>query len=94
MEFMKSLCSQKEHSYKAGYSEKGDEISYKHNQITILSSGIYPVDLEDDAHIYHRYGNDAVVRLSLVCEYIFVRKGYDKIKPMAIKNLLNPEQEL
>jgi hypothetical protein len=94
MEFMKSLCSQKEHSYRARYSEKGDEIMYKHNQITILSSKVYPVDLEDDAHIYHRYGNDAVVRLSLVCEYIFVRKGYDRIQPMAIKELLDPELKL
>ena len=94
MEFMKTLCSQKEHSYRAGYSEKGTEVKYKHNQITILGSEVHPVDLEGNAHIYHRYGNGAVVRLSLVCEYIFVRKGYDKIQPMAIKKLLDPEPEL
>jgi len=91
MEFMKSLCSQKEHTYRIGYSEKGDEIVLKHNQITILGGETNPVDTEDDAHKYHRYGDDAVVRLSLVCEYIFVRSGYDKIKPRSIEEILDPE---
>ncbi len=91
MAFMKSLCSQKEHTHRIGYSENGDEIALKHNQITVLASEISPVDLEDDVHKYNRYGDDAVVRLSLVCEYIFVRNGYDTIKPRSIKELLDPE---
>ena len=88
MAFMKVLCSQKEHSYRAGYSEKGDEFSYKHNQITILSSEVSPVNPKSSAHEYYRYGDNAVVRLGLVCEYIFVRSGYESIKPDSVKELL------
>lgn len=88
MAFMKALCSQKEHSYRTGYSEKGDEFTYKHNQITILSSEVSPVDPESSVHEYYRYGDNAVVRLGLVCEYIFVRNGYEIIKPDSVKELL------
>jgi hypothetical protein len=93
MPFMKSLCSQKEHTYRKDYSENGQEFVYKHNQMTILSSEIEPVDPEDKVHQYYRYGDDAVLRLSLVCEYIFNRSGYDKIKPKSIKELLDPQPE-
>ena len=88
MTFMKTLCSQKEHSYRAGYSEKGDEFSYNHNQITILSSEVSPVNPESSVHEYYRYGDNAVVRLGLVGEYILVRSGYERIKPDSVKKLL------
>jgi len=40
-------------------------------------------DAPDNAN--YRYGDEAVVRLDLICEYIFNRDGYDKIKPESIK---------
>jgi len=93
MPFMKSLCSQKEHTYRENYSKDGAEFVYKHNQITILSSEIEPVNLKDKVHQCYRYGDAAVVRLALVCEYIFDRNGYDKVKPKSIKELLDPQPE-
>jgi hypothetical protein len=50
-----------------------------------------PVDRQALVHSKHRYGDAAVVRLNLVCEYIFHRIGYDDIKPQAIKELLGYE---
>jgi len=32
---------------------------------------------------------DAVVKLGLICEYLFVREGYDAIKPPAVKQELS-----
>jgi len=36
-------------------------------------------------HDLYRYGEDAVVELELICEYIFNKKGYDAIKPELVK---------
>ncbi len=36
-------------------------------------------------HDLYRYGEDAVVELDLICEYIFNKKGYDKIEPESVK---------
>jgi len=88
MSFIKELCTQKEHKYREGYSAGGQERIYKHNQITVLQSKIEPVNRMAAEHEYYRYGDGAVVRLSLVCEYIFNRSAYDKIKPEPIKVLL------
>jgi len=88
MPFIKELCSEKEHKYREGYSTSGQERIYKHNQITVLQSAIEPVNRTAKEHEYYRYGDGAVVRLSLVCEYIFNRSAYDKIKPEPIKELL------
>ena len=88
--FIKELCSEKEHKYREGYLENGEEKIYKHNQITVLESKIEPVDHTAVEHEYYRYGDSAVVRLSLICEYVFNRSGYDKIKPEPINELLNP----
>ena len=38
-----------------------------------------------EAHRLYRYGDDAVVRLDLICEYIFNKKGYEQIKPESVK---------
>ena len=78
--FMQQLCSAKRHKF-MGFSGKEQEQIFKHNQITILESNIVPVDRDDRIHSLYRYGEDAVVELDLVCEYIFNRNGYDEVKP-------------
>jgi hypothetical protein len=88
MPFIKELCSEKEHRYKEGYSANGPERIYKHNQITVLQSKIEPVSRTATQHEFYRYGDGAIVQLSLVCEYFFNRSSYDKIKPEPIKVLL------
>jgi hypothetical protein len=78
--FMKELCSQKTHLFK-GWSGQEDAKEYVHNQITILKSSVEPVSRPSGAADKYRYGNDAVLQLNLVCEYIFDNAGYSKIKP-------------
>ena len=85
---MKALCSQKEHKYREGYSENGEIKTYKHNQITILKSEIEAIVRSSPGHEDYRYGDEAVVRLDMTCEYIFDRSGYDQIKPAPIKAML------
>jgi len=92
MPFMKELCSEKEHTFRVGYTETGAEKTYKHNQITILQSEVEPIELYDSVHENYRYGDGAIVRLNLVCEYVLYRNGYDTIKPETIKILLNQEE--
>ena len=86
--FMKELCSEKSHRYREGFKEDGTLKDARHNQITILRSDIGAVDKQAPEHEYYRYGNGAVMRLDLVCEYQFNRKGYDVIKPDIVKELL------
>ena len=38
-----------------------------------------------ETHRLYRYGDDAVVRLDLICEYIFNKNGYEEIKPESVK---------
>jgi len=80
MSFIKELCSEKEHRYREGYSSSGPERIFKHNQITVLESKIESVDRTATQHEYYRYGDSAVVQMSLICEYIFNRSGYDRIR--------------
>jgi len=40
---------------------------------------------DKEIHGHYRYGEDAVVELELICEYIFNKKGYDEIKPELVK---------
>jgi len=93
MPFMRELCSEKEHDHREGYLKDGVVSTYKHNQITILKSQISSVVKTSDAHSDYKYGNDAVIRLDLACEYIFNRGGYDQIKPKPIKELLGQAKE-
>jgi len=86
--FMKELCSEKVHQYRQGYRKDGKIEQGVHNQITILKYSHEPIDRESKEHQYYRYGDSAAVRLDLICEYIFVKKGYDKIKPEIIKKYL------
>lgn len=85
LSFMKQLCSAKEHQF-AGFDGSEPERTFRHNQITILEDKIRSIDHEEAAHRFYRYGEDAVVELDLVCEYIFNKKGYDGVKPESVKN--------
>jgi len=82
--FMQELCSAKEHKFR-GFSGNEQEREFRHNQITILESSISPVSRETPTHNFYRYGEDAVVELDLICEYILDKKGYDKIKSESVK---------
>ncbi len=83
--FMHQLCSAKEHKYN-DFSNNTQEQVFKHNQITILESNIRFVNRESGAHSLYRYGEDALVKLDLTCEYIFNRESYEEIKPAVVKN--------
>jgi len=93
--FMKQLCSEKEHKFRGFFGEQ-EEAIFSHNQITILESNIESLDPKDPDyeknHGYYCYGEDAVVKLDLVCEYIFNKKSYDEIKPKSVKGE-EPEEE-
>ena len=91
--FMQQLCSAKQHKFR-GFSGEEQEQVFKHNQITVLESNIRSIDREDTTHNLYRYGEDAVVELNLICEYIFDKNGYDEIKPeSAKKSLKKPEEQ-
>jgi len=92
LQFMKELCSAKEQKFR-GFSGRDPEQTFRHNQITILESTISPVDRQSRMHDYYRYGEDAVVELDLVCEYIFNKAGYDEIKPEQVKTDLTAGAE-
>ena len=90
--FMRELCSAKRHKFR-GWDNNGQEQIFKHNQITILEYKITSIDREDDSHLLYRYGDDAVVRLDLICEYVFDKAGYDAIKPEAVKESIKQLRE-
>ncbi|MHC4130606.1 MAG: hypothetical protein ACYSSP_02250 [Planctomycetota bacterium] len=83
--FMQELCSAKEHAF-LGFSGSEEKKIFKHNLITILEMQINPIDRTASAHQLYRYGEDAVVKLDLICEYIFIKAGYDEIKPEVVKS--------
>ncbi len=85
MSFMEELCSAKDHVYRKGYKKDGEQVTFQHNQVSILKSEVIAVERDAPENANYRYGDEAVVRLDLVCEYIFNRVGYDKIKPESIK---------
>ncbi len=85
MSFMEELCSAKDHVYRKGYKKDGERMTFQHNQVGILKSEVIAVERESPENAGYRYGDEAVVRLDLVCEYIFNRVGYDTIKPESIK---------
>lgn len=85
MPFIQELCSAKTHKFRGWYGDKPEQ-TFKHNQITVLESSIIPIDLEDPEHGSYRYGNEAVVGLDLICEYLFIKAGYEEVKPELVKN--------
>ena len=82
--FTRQLCTAKQHKFK-GFNREGPDQHYEHNQITILKSMIKSFSRDDSEHSLYRYGEDAVVELDLVCEYIFSKRAYDEIKPESVK---------
>jgi len=85
MEFMKELCSAKEHKFR-GWKGTKPEQTYKHNQITILETNVAPVDKMDLDHDFYVYGDEPVVDLDLICEYVLNKPAYEEIKPKLIKD--------
>jgi hypothetical protein len=91
--FMEELCSAKQHKFRGYPLGDGPEQTFKHNQISILESNIEPIDTQNDpSHYLYRYGEDAVVELDLICEYIFNKAGYKKIIPEEIVKELQSEE--
>lgn len=85
LRFMQQLCSAKEHIVRESGGQVQSPRKSKHNQITILESKITSINRQDEIHKNYRYGEDAVVELDLICEYVFSTKGYDDIKPVSVK---------
>jgi len=85
LRFMQQLCSAKEHIVREFGGQVQSPRKAKHNQITILESKISSINRQDVIHDLYRYGEDAVVELDLICEYVFSKKGYEDIKPMSVK---------
>jgi hypothetical protein len=84
LHFMEELCSAKEHKFR-GWDGQEQEQVFEHNQITILESKIQSINHKNDLeHEYYRYGEDAVVELTLVCEYILNTAAYGTVKPKAV----------
>ena len=85
LQFMQQLCSAKRHIIRESSGQVQGPRYAKHNQITILESEITSINRQDEIHRLYRYGEDAVVELELICEYVFSKKGYDDIKPVSVK---------
>ena len=90
--FMQQLCSAKQHKF-SGFDGNDKTQVFKHNQIAILESKIESIDRESEEHKLYRYGDDAAVKLNLICEYILNKSGYDEIKPESVKELLSETTE-
>lgn len=90
--FMKELCSVKKHVFR-GHSGSEAAETYEHNQITVLESTTSAVDMESDEHSLYRYGDDSVVELDLICEYILERSGHDALKPEAVKEVVEEKKD-
>ncbi|MCP4610999.1 MAG: hypothetical protein GY845_20010 [Planctomycetes bacterium] len=82
MPFLKELCSAKEHKFR-GFAGDEQEQTFKHNQITVLETKFRSV--EDDPYSLYDFGDDPVVELDLICEYILNPYGYEEIKPATVK---------
>jgi len=85
MPFLQELCSAKEHKFR-GFSGNEPEQTFKHNQITILENKFRSI--EDDPYSLYDFGDDPVVELDLICEYIFNPDGYAEIKPAVVKDAI------
>jgi hypothetical protein len=85
-ELMRELCSSKSHIF-IDTSEKEQQL--KHNQITVLETSLKPIDTSSAYHELYRYGQGNVSELDMVCEYVFVKKGYEDTKPEIVKMALS-----
>lgn len=121
LDFIKQLCSSKEHQFTGYNGHVQPPQTFRHNQITILELnhkvidrtssmvdgvGINPYGLASGqlpggaeyglgivSHQLHRYGEDAVVQLDLVCEYMFEKAGYEVIMPEPVKKDLEAAKQ-
>jgi len=91
--FMQKLCSAKQHKFNGYPYGLEQSQTFKHNQISILESKVGSVDPDDQLHKLYRYGEDSVVVLDLICEYIFNKEGYQEIIPESVKKTLAGEGE-
>lgn len=89
LKFMNELCSEKTHTF-SGYKSELPPQQFKHNQITILQSSVEPVEKDAPDNKRYLYGQQAVVYLNLVCEYVFNKEGYGAIEPNSVKPGFNP----
>ena len=91
--FMKELCSFKEHQFR-GYPDGTEPPQkFKHNQITILESKIGSINPNNQTHRYYRYGDESVVSLDLICEYIFNIASYEILVPQPVLDTLAGKDE-
>lgn len=88
--FIQELCSSKKHIIRNSARQASRQSSI-HNQITVLDSQITAIDRQSQNHRLYRYGESAVVRLDLICEYIFDKKGYEDVKPEVVRQQFNDE---
>ena len=85
MPFLQQLCSAKEHKFR-GFTGNEQEQTFKHNQVTVLETKFRSI--EDDPYSLYDFGDDPVVELDLICEYIFNKDGYEEIKPATVKEAI------
>jgi hypothetical protein len=85
LRFMQQLCSAKQHIIRESGGQVQGPRYAKHNQITVLESRLLSINRKGETHSLYRYGEDAVVELDLICEYVFSKKGYEEIKPISVK---------
>jgi hypothetical protein len=81
MPFLEELCSAKEHRFR-GYSGNEQPQTFRHNQLTVLESKFRSI--ENEPWSLYDYGDDPVVELDLICEYLFNKEGYQEIKPQTV----------
>jgi hypothetical protein len=91
--FMKELCSAKEHQFRGYPHGTEPPQKFKHNQITVLESKMGSINPNDMTHRYYRYGDDPVVSLDLICEYVFDKEGYKILIPEPVTKTLAGEDE-
>jgi hypothetical protein len=90
MDFIQALCSAKEHRFK-GFDGQQPEQRLQHNQISVLQIQTIPVVRRDVTHRLYRYGEEAVVELDLICEYLLQKDGYEEVIPPMIKDIFEEE---
>ena len=68
-----------------GAEYEGTRGFYEYGEYEEYGEGAGGLYASKGIHDLYRYGEDAVVELELICEYIFNTKGYDEIKPELVK---------
>lgn len=91
--FLEQLCSAKEHLFYGFKKQFDDPKKYKHNQITVLDFSLSPIDTFDETHKLYRYGQKPVAQLDVVCEYVFISKGYESVIPSPIRAFISKNAE-